>query len=158
MKTLYLQLLLAIPILFASILTTTSEKLGTMSMFKTLQRQPRTISLFTHDLENSRPCLSILEYLKSHTTNRFDLELSTKFPTLDQVHYMNAINPMILRAQIPHLTKIMKLKSYDPLFGSQLSDCVTKGFWNKEAPLWVDWEKKALGTDLQSIKELLEKD
>lgn len=126
-------------------------------MFRTLQNQPRTLSIFTHDLENNRPCLKMLEYLKSHTSNKFDLQISSQFPTLDQIHYMNAINPTILRAQIPHLSKVMKLKSYDPLFGSKLVDAVQKGSWNKERPLWVDWERNSLGNTTESIQEHLEK-
>lgn len=129
-----------------------------MSMFRTLQNQPRTISVFTHDLENNRPCLRILDYLKSNTSNKYDLELSCHFPTLDQVHYMNAINSTLLRVQIPHLSKVMKLKSYDPLFGSRLLDAVQKGNWNKESPLWVDWEKNSMGNDVESIQEHLEKE
>lgn len=127
-----------------------------MSMLKTLQHQPKVISLFTHNLETNRATESILQVLKCDASEKYNVELDTKFPTLDQLKYMNSIDPGLLQAQIPKLSEVLALKSYDSIFHSELKDCVSKGYWSGKHPLWVDWEKKMMGNDLKSINELLE--
>lgn len=125
-------------------------------MFKTLQHQPRVISLFTNSLENNRSTESILQVLKSDANNKYNVELDTKFPTLDQLKYMNNINPALLQKQIPHLSQLLTRKPHDSIFHSDLQDCVRKGYWNSVSSLWVDWEKKRMGNDIKGITELLE--
>ncbi|CCF59107.1 hypothetical protein KAFR_0G00740 [Kazachstania africana CBS 2517] len=130
-----------------------------MSLLRTLQRQPRIISLFAYDLENCKPAGSIVQFLKSDTSNQFDLELCTRFPTLDQLLYMykfkEPLSREILNNQIKNLNEILKLKSFDSIFGSTLEHCVKIGVWNPKHALWVDWEKAKLGSSVKSIKQSL---
>lgn len=125
-------------------------------MLKTLQHQPKVISLFTHNLENNKATEAILQVLKCDASEKYNVELDTKFPTLDQLKYMNSINPTVLKGQIPKLSELLARKSHDSVFHSELKDCVAKGYWSSKHPLWVDWEKKRMGNDLKSIKKLLE--
>lgn len=125
-----------------------------MSLFRTLQREPRIITLFTHDLEG-RVTSSILQSLKSDTSNKFNLEISTKFPTLDQLVYMNSVNPTVLKEQVPSLNNLLKLKSFDSIFGSPLQQCVASKNWNLKHPIWIDWERRFMGNSLKSIDSIL---
>lgn len=127
-----------------------------MSMFKTLQHQPRVISLFTHNLENNKATEAILQLLRCDADSKYNVELDTKFPTLDQLKYMNGINSQLLQRQVPTLSQLLKQKPHDPVFHSELKDCVAKGIWNSKTPLWVDWEKKQMGNDTKGIASLLE--
>ncbi|CCD23566.1 putative redox protein NDAI_0B05330 [Naumovozyma dairenensis CBS 421] len=126
-----------------------------MSLFKSLQKSPRTISLFCDNFELNKSCSTILQFLKGETSNNFNLELVSTFPTLDQLKYTYKINPIIMNTQIPNLHRIMKLESFDPVFGSNLQKCAREGRWNPKVSLWVDWERKCIGNDLKSIQELL---
>lgn len=126
-----------------------------MSMFRTLQHQPRVVSLFTNRLENNRSTEKILQALKSDANNKFNVHLDTKFPTLDQLKYMNSINPTLLQRQIPQLGQLLQRKPHDSIFHSDLQDCVEKGHWNALSSLWVDWEQKRMGNDLKGIEEVL---
>ncbi|CCC68884.1 hypothetical protein NCAS_0B08000 [Naumovozyma castellii] len=125
-----------------------------MSLFRTIQKNPRTISLFCDSIENNKSCSSILQFLKADTSNKFNVELVSTFPTLDQLKYIYGINPIVSSIQVNHINGILKLKSFDPLFGSSLHKCVKSGVWNPNVSLWVDWEKKCIGNDLKSIQDL----
>lgn len=127
-----------------------------MSMFRTLQKQTRIVTLFAHDLEVNRVGSKILEYLKSDTSNKFTVEISTHFPTQDQLKYMNQFDTDgILGQQIKSLDTIMNLPSFDSIYGLSLKDSIKRGIWNPKNSLWVDWEKQQLGNSIKSVKEYL---
>lgn len=127
-----------------------------MSMFRTLQTQARVVTLFANDLEVNKISSKILEYLKSDTSNKFKVEISTRFPTQDQLRYMEKFDTNgILRQQIKAMDTIMSLPSFDPIYGSSLKDCIKSGIWNPKNSLWVDWERQKLGNNIKSIKEYL---
>lgn len=125
-------------------------------MFKTLQNQPRVVSLFCDNLENNRAGSRILQLLKTGSQSKLNVRLDSKFPTLDQLKYMQTINPTILQKQIPQLNELLKKKSQDSIFHSDLQECVGKGLWDPETPLWVDWERKQMGNNVEGIKNLLD--
>ncbi|QLQ78558.1 hypothetical protein HG537_0A08050 [Torulaspora globosa] len=127
-----------------------------MSMLRSLQHQPKVISLFSHNLENSKAAEAILQVLKCDAGEKYNVELDTKFPTLDQLKYMNSINPNVLRAQIPRLSELLERQSHDSVFHSELKECVARGYWSGKHPLWVDWEERKMGNDVESIRKLLE--
>lgn len=125
-------------------------------MFRTLQKQTRIVTLFAHDLEVNRVGSKILEYLKSDTSNKFTVEISTHFPTQDQLKYMNQFDTDgILGQQIKSLDTIMNLPSFDSIYGLSLKDSIKRGIWNPKNSLWVDWEKQQLGNSIKSVKEYL---
>lgn len=127
-----------------------------MSMFRTLQKQTRIVTLFAHDLEVNRVGSKILEYLKSDTSNKFTVEISTHFPTQDQLKYMNQFDTDgILGQQIKSLDTVMNLPSFDSIYGLSLKDSIKRGIWNPKNSLWVDWEKQQLGNSIKSVKEYL---
>lgn len=131
-----------------------------MSFFKTLQRQPRIISLFTNDLELNKSSKLIYQVLESQqnrdkNSSQYQIEIHDKFPTLDQLKYMCSINPMAVKNQIPNLSTLIKKKTDERIFGSELKDCVKTGEWNDSGSVWVDWEKKRIGNDPLSIKTAL---
>lgn len=117
-----------------------------MSFFRTLQNQPRIITLFTDTLQH-RPNQKILDSLKAHATGKYKLELAHSFPTLDQLQYMQSVNPTLLAQQVPNVKSLLSKPSHDPLFHSQLDDCVKQGYWKPSSSLWVDWEKQRMGND-----------
>ncbi|QEU61586.1 Fmp46 [Kluyveromyces lactis] len=123
-----------------------------MSMFKTIQFQPRVVTLFTHKLESSH-AQNLLTALKSNHKNKINIEICQKFPTRDQLEYLAKIDKPDLLEQIPKTESLLKKAAEDPLFGSPLQKCVENGSWNKQTSLWVDWEKAVLGTTVQSLKE-----
>lgn len=124
-------------------------------MFRTLQHSPRVISLFSSSLENNRSTAAILQLLKGNADRKLNVQLDSKFPTLDQLRYMNDISPSLLRKQIPQLNELLTKDTGDPIFQSDLHECIKKGLWSASTPLWVDWEKKRMGNDVQSIEKLL---
>lgn len=125
-------------------------------MFRTLQKQTRIVTLFAHDLEVNRVGSKILEYLKSDTSNKFTVEISTHFPTQDQLKYMNQFDTDgILGQQIKSLDTVMNLPSFDSIYGLSLKDSIKRGIWNPKNSLWVDWEKQQLGNSIKSVKEYL---
>ena len=96
-----------------------------MSMFRTLQTQARVVTLFAHDLEVNKVGSKILEYLKSDTSNNFTVEISTRFPTQDQLKYMKQFDTNgILGQQIKSLDTVMNLPSFDAVYGLPLKDCI----------------------------------
>ncbi|KAK5779554.1 putative redox protein PWA37_004434 [Arxiozyma heterogenica] len=127
-----------------------------MSMFRTLQKQTRIVTLFAHDLEVNKVGSKILEYLKSDTSNKFTVEISTRFPTQDQLKYMNQFDTDgILGQQIKSLDTVMNLPSFDSIYGLSLKDSIKRGIWNPKNSLWVDWERQRLGNSIISVKEYL---
>lgn len=127
-----------------------------MSLFKTLQHQPRIITLFTHDV-SSKPSTALLQRLQGDASDKFNIEVHTRFPTLDQLKYMYGINKSVLADQINGLSGIISKPSQDSVFNQDLAECVRLGVWNKNKSLWVDWEKKIIGDDVGSLKTLLKK-
>lgn len=128
----------------------------TMSLFKTLQHQPRIITLFTHDI-SSKPSTALLQRLQGDASDKFNIEVHTRFPTLDQLKYMYGINKSVLADQINGLSGIISKPSQESVFNQDLAECVRSGVWNKNKSLWVDWEKKIIGDDVGSLKALLKK-
>lgn len=125
-------------------------------MFRTLQKQTRIVTLFAHDLEVNKVGSKILEYLKSDTSNKFTVEISTRFPTQDQLKYMNQFDTDgILGQQIKSLDTVMNLPSFDSIYGLSLKDSIKRGIWNPKNSLWVDWERQRLGNSIISVKEYL---
>lgn len=128
-----------------------------MSLFRTLQNQPRVITLFTHDLEQSHT-KRLIDYLQSNQLEaKMHLEISTKFPTKDQLEIMCKTNPHIMMKQIPKLFTLTNKPSFDPIFSSPLASCIKHEYWIKNSDIWVDWEKSHIGNSLQSIKIFLKK-
>ncbi|SCV01889.1 LAMI_0G14400g1_1 [Lachancea mirantina] len=125
-----------------------------MSLFKSLQNSPRIISVFTHDV-GFKPASSILQELRADQNPKFDIEVHTKFPTLDQLKYMQTINASLVGKQVPHLGTLLTKSSSNSVFGQDLGDSVKAGNWNSKTALWVDWEKKKMGTDAQSVEKAL---
>lgn len=117
-----------------------------MSLFRSLQHQPRVITLFTHSLQQNSS-QRILESLRANTSGEFKLELASKFPTLDQLRYMQSVNPTILLAQVPNVKSILAKPSHDSIFHSELEKCVKGGQWNPSSSMWVDWEKQRMGNE-----------
>lgn len=127
-----------------------------MSLFRSLQHQPRVITLFTHDVA-SKPSVLIMQQLRGDQSDKFNIEVHTKFPTLDQLQYMHGINSAALQAQVATLSELMRRDSSYETFGKDLKECAKSGIWNPRTSLWVDWEKKRMGNDASSVKALLEK-
>lgn len=126
-------------------------------MFRTLQTQARIVTLYAHDLEVNKLGSKMLNYLKSDTSSKFTVEISTRFPTQDQLKYMKQFDPNgILGQQIKGLDTLMRLPSFDPVYGSPLSKCITDGVWNPEMSLWVDWEKQKLGNTVKSVRQYID--
>ncbi|SCV03669.1 LANO_0G05534g1_1 [Lachancea nothofagi CBS 11611] len=127
-----------------------------MSLFRSLQNQPRIITLFTHDVA-SNPSTLIMQQLRAGPAEKYDIEVHTKFPTLDQLKYLNGIDGAMLQSQIPKLASLMHKDSSFGTFGKDLRECVKLKDWNASSSLWVDWEKRKMGNDASSVKSLLEK-
>ncbi|CAR27650.1 hypothetical protein ZYGR_0N01330 [Zygosaccharomyces rouxii] len=117
-----------------------------MSLFRSLQHQPRVITLFTHSLQQNSS-QRILESLRANTSGKFKFELESKFPTLDQLRYMQSVNPTILSTQVPNVKSVLAKPSHDPLFQSELEKCVKGGQWNPNSSMWVDWEQQRMGNE-----------
>lgn len=117
-----------------------------MSLFRSLQNQPRIITIFTHRVQNNAN-QSLLKSLTTNTTGKFKLELASKFPTLDQLRYMQSVNPTILASQVPDSKTILAKPSHDPIFHSELEKCIKGGHWNPNSSIWVDWEKQRMGNE-----------
>lgn len=117
-----------------------------MSLFRSLQHQPRVITLFTHSLQQNSS-QRILESLRANTSGEFKLELARKFPTLDQLRYMQSVNPTILSAQVPNVKNVLAKPSHDSIFQSELEKCVKGGHWNPTSSMWVDWEQQRMGNE-----------
>ncbi|SCU99789.1 LAME_0G05512g1_1 [Lachancea meyersii CBS 8951] len=126
-----------------------------MSLFRSLQNQPRIITLFTHDVA-SKPSTLIMQQLRAGSSTKYEIEVHTKFPTLDQLSYMSGINSAVLQAQIPNLTSLMLKDSSYSTFNKDLKECVKLKSWNPSSSIWVDWEKQKMGNDANSVKSLLE--
>lgn len=117
-----------------------------MSLFRSLQQQPRVITLFTHRVQqnlNKR----VLQNIRDSDSGEFQLQVAHKFPTLDQLVYMKAINPMILSEQIPNIQDVLLKPTHDLIFQRDLEKCVEKGEWNSKIATWVDWEKQRMGKE-----------
>ncbi|SCU96305.1 LAFA_0G05622g1_1 [Lachancea sp. 'fantastica'] len=127
-----------------------------MSLFRTLQNQPRIITLFTHDVA-SKPSTLIMQQLRAGSSDKYEIEVHTKFPTLDQLKYMNSIDKTVLQAQVPNLSRLLLKDSTYETFNKDLKECVSLNSWNSTSSLWVDWEKRKLGNNASSVKSLLEK-
>lgn len=124
-------------------------------MFRTIQKQPRVVTLFTHNLESSH-ARSLLTVLRSDQSNNFDIEICQNFPTKDQLEYLSQIDKINLMKQIPRAETLLRKPAENPIFGSPLQKCVNKeGYWNKSSSMWVDWEKAVLGTTAESLKSKL---
>ncbi|CEP64983.1 putative redox protein LALA0_S15e01816g [Lachancea lanzarotensis] len=126
-----------------------------MSLFRTLQSRPRIITLFTHDVA-SKPSTLIMQQLRAGSSDKYEIEVHTKFPTLDQLKYMNGINSAALQAQVPNLSTLLLKDTTYETFNKDLKKCVSLKSWNSSSSLWVDWEKQKLGNDASSIKSALE--
>ncbi|CDO94756.1 unnamed protein product [Kluyveromyces dobzhanskii CBS 2104] len=123
-----------------------------MSMFRTIQLQPRVVTLFTHKLEAPH-AQNILNLLKATQKSKFNIEVCQKFPTKDQLEYLAKIDQTHLLEQVPQTETLLQKAAEDPLFGSPLQKSIESGLWNKQSSLWVDWEKAVLGTSVESLKE-----
>lgn len=97
----------------------------------------------------------ILQQLKGMQGDKFDIEVHNRFPTLHQLKYMNDIDAQTLQRQIPKLSELLRKETSDSVFGSDLARCVQVGLWNPQSSLWVDWEKKHMGDNVESITNLL---
>ncbi|CAI4407161.1 CCQ_1a_G0025890.mRNA.1.CDS.1 [Saccharomyces cerevisiae] len=129
-----------------------------MSFWKTLQRQPRTISLFTNDIASNIKSQKCLQLLKGDVSHRFDVEIANRFPTWDQLQYMRTScpqGPVSLQRQIPKLDSVLKYKHTDRTFGMDLQKCVQRGLWNPKEALWVDWENKLVGNEPADIDKYI---
>lgn len=98
-----------------------------------------------------------MQQLRGDQSDKFNIEVHTKFPTLDQLQYMHGINSAALQAQVATLSELMRRDSSYETFGKDLKECAKSGIWNPRTSLWVDWEKKRMGNDASSVKALLEK-
>ncbi|CCE61988.1 hypothetical protein TPHA_0B03160 [Tetrapisispora phaffii CBS 4417] len=131
-----------------------------MSLFRTLQNQPRVISLFTQGVEVNSGSKILYNELNKHCKSadaktRFNIEVHKTFPTLDQLKYMVDINPKVVEQQVPNLMKIISAKNNSGIFGSSLETCIKEGIWNPEKSIWMDWEKKSIGNNLSSLQTYL---
>lgn len=125
-----------------------------MSMFRTLQFQPRVVTLFTHNLDAPHS-QNLLNILRSDHHNKFNIEICQNFPTKDQLEYLMKIDKRVALKQVPKAELLLNRPAEDPLFGHPLKNCVADDCWNKHSSLWVDWEKAMTGTSVQSAKDRL---
>lgn len=123
-------------------------------MFRSIQFQPRIVTLFTHNLEAPH-AQSLLTILKSDHQNKFNIEISQNFPTKDQLEYLLKIDKRVALKQIPKAELLVKRPTDDPIFGFSLKKSVGDDCWNKHTSLWVDWEKGAAGTSVHSVRDRL---
>lgn len=98
-----------------------------MSMFRTLQAQPRTVTIFTHvnkdrfNLTNLREVISDLKFKEKQ--NELKLDIQHVFPTWEQLRYMNACKPHDnLLIQVPKLDEILQFSQNHKIFQSTLSN------------------------------------
>ncbi|EDO15321.1 hypothetical protein Kpol_448p9 [Vanderwaltozyma polyspora DSM 70294] len=130
-----------------------------MSLFRSLQSQPRIISIFTNNIAGNSSAKLIYDKLRQNEETKavVHMELHEKFPTLDQLKYMNDMNPKLLKDEIPNINELLKKPSHDKLFGSNLSQCTEMGNWKSNTTIWVDWEKQKIGIDVKSLEDDLGK-
>lgn len=98
-----------------------------MSMFRTLQQQPRTVTIFTHisgelaKLTNLQREITALKCKERQ--NKLKLDIHHAFPTWDQLKYMNTCEPRSsLIAQIPKLDEVLTFSQDHKIFQSKLSN------------------------------------
>ncbi|KAG0666811.1 Fmp46p [Maudiozyma exigua] len=122
-------------------------------MFRSLQFQPRIITIFCKDASNHR-ATNIINYLKPfETAKKLDIEIHDQFPTREQLQYMSQIDSKLLNKQINNLNTLLKLRPHEPPFNESIKDAINQGVWNHEdGTLWVDWEKQKMGDSLKSIE------
>ncbi|AGO14260.1 AaceriAFL211Wp [[Ashbya] aceris (nom. inval.)] len=125
-----------------------------MSLLRTLQMQPRVITVFAEHA-NVGAAPAILGALKSASGSRCKVQVNTMFPTLEQLTYMSEINREAVAAQIPQLSELLQKPSFSEVFCSPLEQCAEKGLWRSQGGLWVDWEKRLVGADGDSVRKLL---
>ncbi|CAB4254600.1 similar to Saccharomyces cerevisiae YKR049C FMP46 Putative redox protein containing a thioredoxin fold [Maudiozyma barnettii] len=124
-------------------------------MFRSLQSQPRIITLFCGDMSRNRTATNILNYLRDKQNGKvIDVEVHDQFPTRDQLQYMYRTDSKLLSHEVNGLGNLLKTAPPQPPFGQSLADAATAGVWNNGA-LWVDWEKQKMGNTLRSIESHL---
>lgn len=116
--------------------------------------QPRVITVFAEHA-NVGAASEILGALKTASGPKCKVQVSTMFPTLEQLIYMSEINRTAVAAQVPRLSELLQKPSFSEEFSSPLAQCTQDGVWRSQGGLWVDWEKRLLGADGQSVHELL---
>ena len=125
-------------------------------MFRSLQQQPRVLTVFCRDATRNHAASGMLQYLRDSAGRHEDVgvEVRDKFPTQDQLQYMYRADPRLIGGTVGTVAPLFKLPSHNPLFGSPLTEAVNKGVW-RDAAVWVDWEKQKVGTTLTSLKQHL---
>lgn len=124
-----------------------------MSFLRTLQMQPRVITLFSPT--RAFPMAKL--FTNNENNSNPEIEIRTTFPTLDQLQYMNEINPKLLKKCIPTKEVLLRKDSFESVFGSELLKSQKNGDWNNGVQIWVDWEKKKMGNDIRVLQSLLKK-
>ena len=123
-------------------------------MFRSLQFQPRIITIFCKNATTNHRATNIINYLKPlENSKRLNIEIHDKFPTSEQLQYMSEINSKLLNKQINNLNNLLKLQPHELPFNESIKDAIEQGVWNHEdGTIWVDWEKKKMGDSLKSIE------
>lgn len=126
-----------------------------MSMFKSLQNAPRVISVFTKTPTNSA-LLNSITAASNKLSKNYQLEIHTKFPTYDQLQFLNNCKPhSILQSAIPFL-KTSSVANFSKeeaklLSSKELQDIADKKYWFGNKEFWVDWENQKLGDNMTNF-------
>ncbi|CCH59595.1 hypothetical protein TBLA_0B07790 [Henningerozyma blattae CBS 6284] len=129
-------------------------------MFRTLQQQPRVITLFGCQKILELPKINKLNdlLLKNSLEKKIDFSYSNKFPTLDQLNYMESIDSKTLKHCIPKKDELLSKEVFNPIFSLSIRECEINKNWVKDSIVWVDWEKKLMGNNLKKLISLLEQE
>ena len=169
-----------------------------MSLFRTLQSQARTITFFLTETQALRLAPELRKIITGSRSgsgsgddaddtfrdDRVRINVSTSFPTRDQLKYISSIrgtgngNGTVLQRCIDAdiLTQLLRDTSEDKvrvtptsrLFGTPLSQ-VSSEIWkcgedssgkrgSSSVPtgLWVDWERGVVGDSLESLRRYVD--
>ncbi|AET39985.1 putative redox protein Ecym_5216 [Eremothecium cymbalariae DBVPG len=126
-----------------------------MSLLRTLQHQQRVITVFACNAGKigSSDIMLKLNYEPSYN---YKVQVTSTFPTRDQLVYMSRVGHRTLKKQIPTVSELMTESSFNSVFGSTLNECFKRGIWkDSDSCLWVDWEKEKMGLGLVSLRDTL---
>lgn len=150
-----------------------------MSLFRTLQSQARTITLFLTQTQTLKLAPELRRIAitggSDDGDDRVRINVSTSFPTGDQLKYISSVcsdGSTVLQRCIDNnvLAQLLRDNGDDDritvtsassrLLGTPLSK-VSSEIWkcgesSSSGGLWVDWEKGVVGDSLESLRKYVE--
>ena len=151
-----------------------------MSLFRTLQSQARTITLFLTQTQALKLAPELRRIAITGGSDdggdRVRINVSTSFPTRDQLKYIssvcsdgstvlqrcidNNVLAQLLRDSGDDDDRITVTTASSRLVGTPLSK-VSSEIWkcgesSSSGSLWVDWEKGVVGDGLESLRKYVE--